>query len=181
MPSAHGNEGELASMLAVMRLEANAYRWRFNLKTGEVREGDIDDLNTEFNKSNPIFHGVKSRYSYHQRIPLLHEGGHTLRFPGLVKYNNDPGQSQQWDYGPGVFGSEAVFAPKPGADRSSEEDDGYVLTLVTDTRDWTSDCLVFDARDITRGPLARVRMPHRVPAGFHATWAAGEDLFQTSA
>ena len=181
MPSAHGNEGELSHMLAYMRLEANAYRWRFNLVTGEVREGDIDDLNTEFNKSNPIFHGVKSRYSYHQRIPLLHEGGHTLRFTGLVKYNNDTGQSQQWDYGPGVFGSEAVFAPKPGADRSSEEDDGYVLTLVTDTRDWTSDCLVFDARDITRGPMARVRMPHRVPAGFHATWAAGEDLFQTSA
>ena len=50
-------------MLAYMRLEANAYRWRFNLKTGEVREGDIDDLNTEFNKSNPIFHGVKSKYS----------------------------------------------------------------------------------------------------------------------
>jgi carotenoid cleavage dioxygenase len=98
----------------------------------------------------------------------------------LVKYNNDTGQSQQWDYGPGVFGSEAVFAPKPGADRSSEEDDGYVLTLVTDTRNWNSDCLVFDARDITRGPLARVRMPQRVPAGFHATWAAGEDLFQTS-
>ena len=144
MPSAHGNEGELSHMLAYMRLEANAYRWRFNLVTGEVREGDIDDLNTEFNKSNPIFHGVKSRYSYHQRIPLLHEGGHTLRFTGLVKYNNDTGQSQQWDYGPGVFGSEAVFAPKPGADRSSEEDDGYVLTLVTDTRDWTSDCLVFE-------------------------------------
>lgn len=178
MPDAQPGEGELASMLAYMRLEANAYRWRFNLKTGEVREGDIDDLNTEFNKANPIFAGVKGKYSYHQRIPLLHEGGHTLRFTGLVKYNNDTGQSTQWDYGPGVFGSEAVFAPKPGADRSSAEDDGYVITLVTDSNTWQSDCLVFDAGDIAQGPIARVHMPQRVPFGFHATWAAGADIYR---
>ena len=177
MPDAQPGEGELASMLAYMRLEANAYRWRFNLKTGEVREGDIDDLNTEFNKSNPIFHGVKSKYSYHQRIPLLHEGGYTLRFTGLVKYNNDTGQHTQWDYGPGVFGSEAVFASRPGADRSSAEDDGYVITLVTDSNTWQSQCLVFDATDVAKGPVARVTMPHRVPFGFHATWARGEDLY----
>ncbi len=178
MPDAQPGEGELAHMLAYMRLEANAYRWRFNMVTGEVREGDIDTLNTEFNKSNPMFHGVRSKYSYHQRIPLLHEGGHTLRFTGLVKYNNDTGQHTQWEYGPGVFGSEAVFAPKPGASRSSAEDDGYVITLVTDSNTWRSECLVFAATDITTGPVARVQMPHRVPYGFHATWARGEDLYR---
>jgi carotenoid cleavage dioxygenase-like enzyme len=178
MPDVQQGEGELASMLAYMRLEANAYRWRFNLNTGEVREGDIDTLNTEFNTANPLFLGVKSKYSYHQRIPLLHEGGHTLRFTGLVKYNNDSGEYTQWDYGTGVFGSEAVFAAKPGADRSSAEDDGYVITVVTDSRDWTSQCLVFDATDIAQGPVASVALPQRVPFGFHATWARGEDLFR---
>jgi carotenoid cleavage dioxygenase len=178
MPHAQPGEGELASMLAYMRLEANAYRWRFNLATGEVREGDIDDLNTEFNKSNPIYHGIESRYSYHQRIPLFEEGGHTLRFTGLVKYNNDTGQRVQWDYGPGVFGSEAVYEPKIGADRNSAEDDGYVITLVTDSNNWKSDCLVFDATDIEQGPVARVHLPHRVPYGFHAAWARGEDLYR---
>ncbi len=177
MPDAGSDGGELSHMLAYMRLEANAYRWRFNLRTGEVREHDIDDLNTEFNKSNPLFHGVKTRYSYHQRIPLLSEGGYTLRFTGLVKYNNDNGQYTQWQYGEGVFGSEAVFAPKPGADRTSEEDDGYLLTLVTDSTSWISECLVFDARDISQGPVCRVQLPQRVPAGFHANWARGEDLW----
>ena len=95
-----------------------------------------------------------------------------------MKYNNDTGQHTQWDYGPGVFGSEAVFAPKPGADRSSAEDDGYVLTLVTDSNNWQSHCLVFDATDVAKGPVARVTMPHRVPFGFHATWARGEDLYR---
>jgi len=178
MPDAVGDGGELAHMLAYMRLEANNYRWRFNLKTGEVREGDLDDLNTEFNKINLLFKGVKSRYAYHQRIPLLHEGGHTLRFTGLVKYDNDTGRRWQWDYGPGVFGSEAVFAPKAGAGADSAEDDGYVITLVTDSKDWSSWCLVFDARDIERGPVARVRMPQRVPYGFHATWVRDKELWE---
>lgn len=177
MPQARQEEGELAHMLAYMRLEANNYRWRFNLRTGEVREGDIDDLNTEFNKTNPWYMGSKSRYAYHQRIPLFHEGGHTLRFTGLVKYDNDTGRRWQWDYGDGVFGSEAVFAPRRGADAHSAEDDGYVITLATDTNNWQSYCLVFDATDIEAGPVARVVMPHRVPFGFHATWARGEDLF----
>jgi carotenoid cleavage dioxygenase-like enzyme len=107
----------------------------------------------------------------------LHEGGYTLRFTGLVKYNNDTGQHTQWDYGAGVFGSEAVFAPRPGADRNSAEDDGYVITLATDGNNWESHCLVFDARDVAQGPIARVKMPQRVPSGFHATWARGEDLY----
>ncbi len=77
-----------------------------------------------------------------------------------------------------MFGSEAVFAPKLGADRNSQEDDGYVITLVTDSNTWKSDCLVFDATDIEQGPIARVHMPHRVPYGFHAAWAAGEDLYR---
>ena len=90
-----------------------------------------------------------------------------------VKYDNDTGSRQQWDYGPGVYGSEAVYAPKTGATRDDDEDAGYVITLVTDTRDWASRCLVFDARDITRGPVARVTLPQRVPFGFHASWAPG--------
>jgi carotenoid cleavage dioxygenase-like enzyme len=177
MPDTQPGEGELASMLAYMRLEANNYRWRFNLRTGEVREGDLDDLNTEFNKTNTLYTGIKSRYAYHQRIPLYHEGGRTLRFTGLVKYDNASGRRWQWDYGPGVFGSEAVFAPRRGASASDPEDDGYVITLVTDSRDWSSRCLVFDATDIEAGPVARVCLPHRVPFGFHASWARGEALY----
>ena len=100
-----------------------------------------------------------------------------LRFNALVKYNNDTGQYQRWDYGPGVFGSEAPFCPRLGATRSDAEDDGYLATLVTDSNTWRSECLVFDARDITRGPIARVQIPFRVPFGFHANWARGEDLY----
>ena len=170
MPKAQGQEGELSHMLAYMRLEANNYRWRFNLRTGEVREGDIDDLNTEFNKTNPLFAGRPGRFAWHQRIPVFEEGGHTLRFTGLVKYDNETGRRWQWNYGEGVYGSEAVFAPRLNATAETAEDDGYVVNFVTDSRDWSSWFQVFEAADIEQGPVARVRLPQRVPAGFHAVW-----------
>ncbi len=177
MPAARADEGDLSHMLAYMRLEANNYRWRFNLKTGEVREGPIDDLNTEFNISNALFHGVKSRYAYHQYIPKHEEGGATLRFNALVKYDNENGSYQRWDYGAGVYGSEAAYAPKANADRSHDEDDGYLVSLITDSNNWQSYSLVFDAKDITHGPIAKIKLPHRVPVGFHGLWARGDDVY----
>ena len=38
--------------------------------------------------------------------------------------------------------------------------------------------LGFNAQDITQGPIARVKIPHRVPTGFHAWWSRGEDLWK---
>ena len=79
--------------------------------------------------------------------------------------------------GRGRSSGEPVFVPS--ADPKGE-DDGYLITLVTDSRDWSSWCLVFDATDIEPGPLARVRMPQRVPYGFHAAWVRGVDLFASA-
>ena len=39
-----------------------------------------------------------------------------------------------------------------------------------------SECWVLSAREIERGPLARVKLPVRVPTGFHAKWIAGDRL-----
>jgi len=52
------------------------------------------------------------------------------------------------------------------------------VTFTTDTNDWSSHCLVFQAADISRGPIARVRIPHRISAGFHSIWAPGETIFE---
>ncbi|MGK4422632.1 hypothetical protein ACSLVQ_30710, partial [Klebsiella pneumoniae] len=52
-------DGELASMLAQRRRLHQLHQWSFNLKTGEVRERMIDDLNTEFPTVNPLYLGLK--------------------------------------------------------------------------------------------------------------------------
>ena len=39
-----------------------------------------------------------------------------------------------------------------------------------DTEDGSSWFCGYDAKDIEHGPIAKVRLPGRVPSGFHATW-----------
>ena len=56
------------------------------------------------------------------------------------------------------------------------EDDGYLVSYVLDEADGRSEVSVLDARDVEAGPLARVKLPVRVPIGFHATWVPGERL-----
>jgi carotenoid cleavage dioxygenase-like enzyme len=35
---------------------------------------------------------------------------------------------------------------------------------------------VLDAQNVEKGPLAPVILPTRVPAGFHGTWARGDQI-----
>ena len=57
-----------------------------------------------------------------------------------------------------------------------EDDDGYLVSFVTDERDGRSEVEILDASDIAAGPVARVRLPQRVPLGFHATWVRADQL-----
>ena len=162
-------DGNIAAMLSFLKLQANLYCWRMNLRTGETREGALDDLNAEFPKIAASGIGVKNRFSYHQYIPIEIPA----TFEALVKYDIQTGASERYEYGDGVFGSEAPFAPRAGA---VDEDDGYLVTITTDRHDWKSYCIVLDAKDIARGPLAKIELPTRVPAGFHATWIDASDM-----
>ncbi|MBR1217339.1 carotenoid oxygenase family protein [Bradyrhizobium sp. U87765 SZCCT0131] len=172
---------ELASMLAQRRRLHQLYKWSFNMVTGEVREGPIDDLNTEFPTVNHNFMGRPTRYSFNQVIPLPLEGhtsGQSQTFDALVRYDLETGGCQRYDYGEGVYGNEAPVAPRRGATADTEETAAYPVTFVTDTNDWSSACLIFDARDISRGPVAKVKIPHRISLGFHTTWVDGKDIFE---
>ena len=164
-------DGKLAAMLSGLKLQANLYRWRLNMVTGEVQEGPLCDLNAEFPTTTGNWLGRRKRYSYHQVIPYEIPA----TFEGLAKYDLLQGTYQRFDYGPGVFGSEAPFAPRSNAP-DAPEDDGYVLSFMTDVSDWSSSCWIWDARDVTEGPIAEIELPIRIPAGFHATWVPGADL-----
>jgi carotenoid cleavage dioxygenase len=91
----------------------------------------------------------------------------TLLFDGLMRHDLQHGGTVTHWFGEGCCGSEAVFAPRPGA---TAEDDGYLVTFVRDQRAPGSEAQVFDATRLEAGPLARLRVPAPVPLGFHATW-----------
>jgi carotenoid cleavage dioxygenase len=164
-------EGELASMLGYLRIRAHLRRWRMNLATGEAREEPLDDLNVEFPLPDTELYGTRTRYSYHQHLP---EDAYTVEFRALVKYDHDDGSCVRYDYPDGWYASESPFARRVGG---SGEDDGYVVTLAVHAGSFDSQCWIFSARDVDRGPLARVRLPARVPTGFHAKWIPGDKLW----
>jgi carotenoid cleavage dioxygenase len=164
------DEGELASMLGYLRIHAHLRRWSMNLVTGECSEEQLDDLNVEFPLPDTRRYGEKTRYSYHQYLPA---DMYTVEFRALVKYDHEDGSCVRYDYPDQWFGSEAPFAP---SDAGADEDDGYVVSLMTHS-DGRSQAWVFDAKEIKRGPIARVYLPARVPVGFHAKWIPGERVW----
>lgn len=67
-----------------------------------------------------------------------------------------------WDAGPDQFSQEPIFVPRPGA---TEEDDGWVLTMVYDCHSDRSQLVILDASKLKAGPVARIKLPHRIPYG----------------
>jgi len=154
--------------LDLERLQVRPRRWRFNLVTGLTKEEDLSDRVMEFGMINNSVAGRPYRYAYN----MTAEPGWFL-FDGIVKHDLQRGTEERYAFGPGVFGSETPMAPRPGA---TEEDDGYLVTFTTDVNADRSECLVLDARDIGAGPIARVRLPHRISSGTHSCWASARQL-----
>jgi carotenoid cleavage dioxygenase len=65
------------------------------------------------------------------------------------------------------MGAEPVFVP---AENPNSEDEGYLLSFVYNQADDISDLIILNAQDLNSGPLARIKLPQRVPYGFHGAW-----------
>ncbi|MGW6414869.1 carotenoid oxygenase family protein [Streptomyces sp. NPDC055055] len=57
---------------------------------------------------------------------------------------------------------------------TDSEERGYWLTFATDRTDGSSWFLVVPAEDPAAGPVARARVPVRVPLGLHGCWLPNE-------
>ena len=158
--------GPLAQMLTYLRLDAHVHRYRFDMVSGATTEQILDDDNSEFPAINNARTGRRSRYAYNMHI----SPEKTLLFDGLMRYDLTSGAAETHWFGDGRWGSEAAFAPRPGA---VDELDGYVVSYVYDEREGHTEVLVLDAARPTDEPVCRVKVPARVPLGFHATWVAG--------
>ena len=122
----------------------------------------------EFGMFNQKYAGRKYRYAYSS----LAKPGWFL-FNGYVKHDLQTGQSWEYKLGADQYGSEAPFAPRIGA---KDEDDGYLVSFVIDEAKGTSECVLFDAKRITDGPVCRLGLPHKIMSGTHSCWASGEDI-----
>ena len=85
---------------------------------------------------------------------------------GWLRHDLTSGAAVAHDLGDGGAG-EAVFVPATGA---ADESNGYYLGYVYDPARNGSDLLILDASDFAGDPVARIKLPTRVPYGFHGNW-----------
>ncbi len=146
--------------------EPMPWRWVIDLSTGLVRDEQTDDLAGEFPRINERFIGRPSRFAYNcpQRT-----WDFEFDFEGVVKYDFSTGERASHYYADTEVSGEHVFVPDP---EGTAEDDGWLMTFVTDRVSERSELVILDAQDIAAEPVARIQMAGRVPIGFHANWFA---------
>ncbi|KAF8027838.1 hypothetical protein BT93_E0689 [Corymbia citriodora subsp. variegata] len=139
---------------------------RINLRTGVVSRLPLPARNLDFAVINPGYVARRNTYVY------AAVGDPMPKVSGVVKL--DVSISDRRDctvacrmYGPGCYGGEPFFVAREPDNPEAEEDDGYVVSYVHDERRRESRFLVMDAKSPELEIVASVRLPGRVPYGFH--------------
>jgi carotenoid cleavage dioxygenase len=138
-------------------------RWDVNPTSRTASITTIDDNVNEFPRHRGALTGKPYRYGY-----CAQTDPNSMHWP-TVKHDLVTGTCTAFDHGPGRAAGEPVFVSRPDA---TAEDDGWLVTYVHDGNDDSAEFVVFDAQDLDRGYVARVKLPQRVPFGFHGNWVS---------
>ncbi|GMH20795.1 hypothetical protein Nepgr_022637 [Nepenthes gracilis] len=147
---------------------------RLNLITGESTRRQVigisgtDQVNLEAGMVNRNLLGRKTRYAY------LAIAEPWPKVSGFAKVDLETGEIKKFLYGDKKYGGEPFFLPRGNNSRSKEEDDGYILAFVHDERGWKSELLIVNAANLE--VEAAVKLPSRVPYGFHGTFIGSDEL-----
>jgi carotenoid cleavage dioxygenase len=143
--------------------------WRFvvDLETGTVKHDRIGEYSAEFVRPNETLMGRAIRYGYMAGVESPRPDSHG--FNVLVKHDYATGSSvfQRLSAAYDMTSGEPVFVPREGA---TAEDDGWILCVWSDPRRNASELVILAAQDFDGEPIARVRLDHHVPIGFHGNW-----------
>nr|DAD37411.1 TPA_asm: hypothetical protein HUJ06_008053 [Nelumbo nucifera] len=143
---------------------------RLNLKTGKSTRRPIisvsNQLNLEAGMVNRNRLGRKSQFAY------LAIAEPWPRVSGFAKVDLTTGEVSKFMYGDRCYGGEPFFVPRhPNSER---EDDGYILAFMHDEKTSKSELVIVNAMNLQLE--ASVKLPSRVPYGFHGTFINSNDL-----
>lgn len=142
------------------------WRYRLNLKTKSTTRRLIDRRTVDFPYIHPNYIGRQHRWIY---IGAVHQPEGNAPLQAILKINPETGAQQMWSAAPKGFVGEPVFVSRPNA---TEEDDGWVLTVVYDAENDRSDIVILNGKNIDSEPLAKLHLKHHLPYGLHGSFAA---------
>ncbi|KAJ4953368.1 hypothetical protein NE237_030200 [Protea cynaroides] len=137
---------------------ASVEKVRIDSKTGIVTRFPISEWNLELGVINPRYVGSKNRYSYLGIVDQLDS-----RISGVIKLD-----LSGWEFETGRDSDVDVEA--------EAEDDGYLVTYVHNMNTGESRFLVMDAKSPSLEIVAAVKLPRRVPGGFHGIFVGQSNL-----
>ena len=140
--------------------------WRFtvDLATGSVDVKVLIERYCEFPAVHPQYVGRDYRYLY---IGATHDNTGNAPLQALLKRDMKTGEEQIWSAAPRGFGGEPVLVARP---ESEHEEDGWVLLWIYNAEHDRTELAIFDAQDITVGPIAKLNLKHHVPYGLHGSF-----------
>ncbi|MCH9785593.1 MAG: carotenoid oxygenase family protein, partial [Gammaproteobacteria bacterium] len=124
------------------------------------------DVASEFPRMDERYTGHRHRHGYIAAASTRQRGDKGL-FHEITHVDLDSGRTQTWDAGVGNGVSEPVFVPE--SDRAGEGA-GWLLATVYKAADNNSDLVILNAAAVNEGPVATIRLDHRIPFGFHGSW-----------
>ncbi|WP_349293067.1 carotenoid oxygenase family protein [Sphingomonas lycopersici] len=141
-------------------------RWTVDPLARKVTRQTIDAAPQEFPRPDERRFGQPYRYAYTMALPESDDDAF-IGATRLYKHDLETGAKETHDFGTGRYPGEFVFVP---AHPDAAEDEGWLIGLVIDLPHETTDLVIIDVRDFAGTPVASVRVPHRIPPGFHGNW-----------
>jgi carotenoid cleavage dioxygenase-like enzyme len=142
------------------------HRFSLDRRTGRATETTLDPRFLDFPRVHPAVVGARHRLVYTTELrDFTRDGGFAQT--GAHQHDLDHGTAVVHDFGPDAMPGECVVAPRPG---SSAEHDAWAMLFVHRRDGSATDLVILDAARFAAPPVARIRLPRRVPFGLHGEW-----------
>jgi carotenoid cleavage dioxygenase-like enzyme len=153
------------------KAEGYLSRWTADLNQPDARVKSlrIDEFESEFPLCDPRYVGAPYRHGWMSsadgKVKSDLEANDKV-YNTLAHFDHETGNTERYSCGNAII-SEAMFVPRSS---DAPEGDGFLLTVVTSFETHKSSLFIFEALNITAGPVAKVRLNHNIPVGFHGAW-----------